>query len=213
MPQSKHPYVAVFDFDGTLTTSDSFLRFVTAACGGFGKLVFRVVAGLPCLAARACREPSRDGMKEALLKVALGGRTRADLEGHAERFAADILPRLERPALLERLKQHQRHGHRIILLSASLELYLRPWAAMRGIEEILATRLEYDSQSRFTGRLEGKNCRGAEKLRRLEAHLGDLSAYAMISYGDAPSDKHVFRRSVEAYFVSPDSTLRKFTNE
>lgn len=204
--------IVVFDFDGTLTTRDSLLPFLLLATGGPLPFLARLLRALPTSLPRALATPTRDNLKELILAATLRGTPLPRLQSLANHFAAHTLPRLHRPPLLERLRHHQTQSHRILLLSASPELYLRPWAAAHAIHEVLATRLQFDPSGIFTGRLDGPNCRGPEKLRRLQAHLAPtpLHQLHLIAYGDAPSDRFVMQAAREPYLVTPDSQIRPF---
>ncbi len=106
------------------------------------------------------------------------------------RLGAALVRRLVRPAALSRVRWHQSQGHRIVLVSASLELLVEPWARTVGIHDVLATRLEV-RDGRLTGRLHGRNCFGEEKVERLRALLGDLAGVDLYAYGDGRGDREL----------------------
>jgi HAD superfamily phosphoserine phosphatase-like hydrolase len=76
-------------------------------------------------------------------------------------------------------------------VSASIDLYLRPWAERYGFEEILASTLEVDSKGNVTGKLKGKNCCGVEKTKRLTNYLGPKETYQLYAYGDSLGDQEL----------------------
>jgi phosphatidylglycerophosphatase C len=112
------------------------------------------------------------------------------LRDSATAWATVELPRLVRPAALARLRWHQSQGHRVVVATASLELLVAPWARTVGVGDVLATRLEV-REGRVTGRLDGGNCRGAAKVERLRALLGDLDAFELYAYGDSRGDREL----------------------
>ena len=79
---------------------------------------------------------------------------------------------------------------------------MTPGPKRKSVEKI-ATRLETDSGT-FTGRLDGRNCRGAEKVERLRAHLGDLGGYSIHAYGDSPSDRVLLERAEFGHYRAFD---------
>ena len=192
LPIYSNLVVAVFDFDGTLTVADSLLPFLREVAGRWRFWIGMVLLS-PVFAAGGLGLMRRERLKEKLLREFLRGRTRMELEPVIARFIERRLQDLLNPRAMERLRQHQAQQHRIILLSASPELYLQPWAAKAGIAEVIATRLETISGT-FTGRFDRLNCRGPEKVERLRAHLGDLSGYSIHAYGDSPSDRVLLER-------------------
>jgi 4-hydroxybenzoate polyprenyltransferase len=125
---------------------------------------------------------------------------RAELERLATAFARDRLPRMMRPEALERLAWHRAQGHRCVLLSASPTVYVAPWARAAGFDEVIATELGYDARGCATGGFDGANCRGEEKVRRLQALLGDLGRYKLHGYGDSPGDRPFLALCAEAHY-------------
>jgi HAD superfamily hydrolase (TIGR01490 family) len=191
--------LAVFDLDGTLTRRDTLLPFLLFVRGRLG-FAARLPLALPVLAAMALRLLSRDRAKELVLRIFLRGLPRAELEERARAFAAERMPGMMRPQGAEKLAWHLARGHRCALASASPALYVELWARAAGFDDVLATELEFDADGRATGRIEGANCRGAEKLRRLEELYGNLQRFVVHGYGDSPDDRHFLARCAEASY-------------
>ncbi len=97
------------------------------------------------------------------------------------------LPRLINPTALQCLIRHKQEGHRIIIISASLEDYVGMWGNSIGVNDIACTNLVRLS-GRITGRILGYNCYGIEKLARLINILGPLDKYELYVYGDSEGD-------------------------
>ena len=92
-----------------------------------------------------------------------------------------------RPRGLERVRWHQECGHRVVVVTASFRYWIEPWCAARGIE-LIATKLQ-EQQGVLTGRFDGINCNGAEKVRRVRAAY-DLGVYSRIwAYGNSRGDR------------------------
>jgi phosphatidylglycerophosphatase C len=185
-PPTTRPIVAAFDVDGTLTTTDCVVPFLRRAAGG--KLVLAVLRR-PIMLVRALVRRDRDRLKE-LACSALSGRDAAELDRLGEEFASEfVAPRL-RPDTTARLRRHQELGHTVILASASLEQYLRPLAGQLDVDAVVCTRLEVDGGGLVTGRLDGANCRAAEKARRVHEWLASagLADAELWAYGDSSGD-------------------------
>ena len=103
---------------------------------------------------------------------------------------------------MQRLAWHRQQGHRCVVISASLELYLRPWASTVGFDEVLGSRLEVLDNGRTSGKLLGENCFGPEKMRRLEALLGPREGYTLYAYGDSRGDKELLSAADYAFYKS-----------
>lgn len=177
--------VAAFDFDGTLIRGDSFIGFLTASCGRWSTACgalrsWRQLARLPLGGGR------RDVAKAALLARTVAGRPLAELEEDGRRHAGRLRARL-RDDVLARARWHRDQGHVVVVVSASLAVYLRPLCDELGFE-VVATELEVGDDGRATGRIRGANVRAEEKLRRLRAWLGDRRARVW-AYGDSEGDR------------------------
>ena len=178
--------VAVFDFDGTLTRGDTFVPFLQTAAGG-ARFAGALLRAAPTLTRFALGRVPNDEAKEVLMRLSLGGKPLERLRKVGERYAREVLPRRLRPAAVARLHWHQAQGHRCIVISASPELYITPWAEGAGCEAA-GTRLEVDAGGRVTGAIDGENCYGPEKVRRLLEMIGTREGHRIYAYGDSRGD-------------------------
>lgn len=193
--------VAAFDFDGTLTTRDSLLPFLTYSFG-YRRVIFGLLTLLPTFIRFKVGSLGRQQTKEAILTKFLRGLSHTAVQALAQAFALNKLDSLIEPAALEKLIWHQRSGNRCIIISASIETYLMPWAHRHGIADVVASRVEVDSKGVLTGRLAGNNCWGAEKVRRLHALLGDRASYTLYAYGDSRGDQELLNYADYPFFCS-----------
>jgi phosphatidylglycerophosphatase C len=193
------PVVAAFDFDGTLTRHDTLLPFLRYLLGD-AKVLRHALAISPTLAGYGLGLIPNGVAKERVFMQCLTGMQLDTLRQEGERFAMLVLPGLLRGESLQRLAWHRRQGHRCVVISASLDLYVRPWAQRAGFNDIIATHLEVGADGRISGRLSGENCFGAEKVRRLEALLGERERYTLYAYGDSRGDRELMSIADHAYF-------------
>jgi phosphatidylglycerophosphatase C len=102
-----------------------------------------------------------------------------------------------------RLRWHLELGHRVVLASASLEPYLLPLGRLLGVDGVVCTRLEQGPDGRLTGRLDGANCRGPEKERRVVEWLRehDLADATLWAYGDSRGDAELLARADHPVWV------------
>lgn len=187
------PEVAAFDFDGTLSTRDNFLPYLRIVAGT-RDLVRAMAAAAPALAA-ARRDPSqRDIAKAIVLRGTLAGRSDEYLRDLGARYARLVVARHLAPDTVARLEQHRADGHDVVLVSASLHVYLDPIAALLGVDAVLATALEVDADGRCTGEIAGANVRGVEKVRRLDEWLAGRDVLIR-AYGDSAGDDELLARA------------------
>ncbi|MCA9492032.1 MAG: HAD-IB family hydrolase, partial [Myxococcales bacterium] len=138
-----------------------------------------------------------DVAKVRLLSAVVGGMRRAELEEAARTFA-DRVEGWLRPGALERVRWHVEQGHDVLLVSASLDLWVGPWAERHGLR-LLSTRGRWEGEV-FTGQLETANCHGPEKVRRIR-EVVDPDAYeTRYGYGDSSGDAEMLAICDEVSF-------------
>ena len=185
--------VAAFDFDGTLSSRDNFVRYVKLVAGT-GDTLKAAVAAAPELAASRKDKAQRDVAKATVLRHTLRGRREDYLRDLGARFARLVVERHLNPEVVARLDAHRAAGHELVIVSASLTLYLDPAAALLGIPTVLATEMEVGPDGRLTGEMLGPNVRGPEKTHRLDAWLGTTPA-VVFAYGDSHGDTELLARA------------------
>lgn len=208
LTQSIMPDLAVFDLDGTLIRGDSFLPFVTGYARRFRRI--RPLISLPIwLGLYGARLLPDHRAKERVLISFFRGEPCEAVAGFAEEFSQRwILPRLHEP-VHSRLKWHLSSGHRVILLSASPNLYVEAVGAALGIGEVICTRVQ-GGPHRWNGRLDGPNCKGTEKLTRLYQYLGTEHWQGeTFAYGDSKSDLPILQWARHGYLVNRRGELKE----
>jgi HAD superfamily hydrolase (TIGR01490 family) len=191
--------VAAFDFDGTITYRDTLFAFLLHLAGPW-RLVLHSIPLLPVLTGYALKIIPNGAAKERVLSRFLSGMPEKRLQESAERFARANIPALVRKQALERLAWHRSQGHRCVVVSASIEDYVAPWASRAGFDDVIATRLQRDNDGRLTGCYDGKNCYGPEKVRRLRDLLGNVGQLELYAYGDSRGDRELLELADHAYF-------------
>ncbi len=178
--------MVAFDFDGTITKKDTLRLFLTRICSP-QRIVGTFLRHAPQVALALQGGKARDRAKALVCLDLLGGLTRE----HAERAAAEtarlVLRSWIRADTDARIRWHRAEGHRIIVVSASFEAYVKLVAADLGIDEVIATKWEVDARDVLTGRLDGMNVRGQAKVDLIADHLHGpcLLEYA---YGNSSGD-------------------------
>lgn len=190
--------VAFFDFDGTLTRRDTLLPFLRLI-SGTPKFAAKMAYLSPVLAAYAAKLMRNDVAKEIVLRHFLRGMQPDALHSYGRKFVDNVLPGLERPEGIERLRWHKAQGHTCVLVSASLDVYLEPWARNAGFDAWITSSLALDEAGRVSGRLEGANCFGEEKVRRIKAWLYKKDCVALYAYGDSSGDLPMLNLVDEGY--------------
>jgi phosphatidylglycerophosphatase C len=173
----------VFDVDGTLVAGDTLFPFLHEVAG-----TVRLGEALMAGALRQWSAPDRrTAVKRAVLQRVLGGRQVAAVDAVARDFVQDIVVHRMRADTLRRWRWHAGRGHRLVIASASLDVYLRHLGDRLGADAVICTRMNVVN-GWLTGRLSTPNCRGEEKARRVRDHLRSYPAGPIWVYGNGPAD-------------------------
>jgi phosphatidylglycerophosphatase C len=195
--------VAAFDFDGTIASGDAVVPFVSSVIGRVATV--RALAGVAPL----LRHRDRDLVKEKFTAAAFTGRSEDELREKGRSFARHLHVQRVRPTMLERIDWHRERGHRLIIVSASFDLYLQPLAQILGFHDVLSTKLEF-VDGRATGRLLGGNIRGNAKARALAELLDDMSV-DLWAYGNSVGDIPMLARADHAFWVTRSGEIRAWS--
>ena len=190
--------VAAFDFDGTLAERDTLLPFLAHAHGR------RNVAMALAAQFRTYRR-DKDAAKADLLRRLVTGDDPERLAALGHDYAVGLHHRL-RPEMAQRVRWHRSEGHRLVIVSASLGVYLRPLADVLGFDHVIGVELEVGDDGRYTGTMaRGVNVRGPEKARRLTAWLeeqGLTRAQCEVwAYGDSSGDDELLAMADHAQWL------------
>jgi len=189
--------VVAFDFDGTLTIRDSFTEFLRWRAGPAG-WALGLLKMAPAVAHYA-RDRDRGRIKAASVREFLGGMERQMLESEAERFAEVYWDRFMRPDALACWNAWGDKGAHRVIVTASPVTTVAPFAKRLGAENLLGTPLFFDADDKVSGAFAGPNCRGAEKVRRLQAVYGPGIRLAA-AYGDTSGDTEMLEIAEEKGF-------------
>ena len=194
--------LALFDFDGTITTREmfpDFMRFAVTprrlACGQV--LLAPLVAGY-----RLGVVPG-NAVRAAIVAFGFRGVAEQDIRRAGEAFASDIFAGALRANAMERIRWHQAQGDRVVVVSGSLEVYLSPWCEQHGLE-LLCSRLAA-TDGVLNGRYLGAQCVGKEKARQIRERYDPGEYAAVYAYGDTHEDDEMLAMADHRYFRWPQS--------
>lgn len=188
--------IALFDFDGTVTTRDSFVDFMKYSKGirvfllGFITLSpFAILYFLGMM-------PSQR-MKEFALTYFYKAMPVAIFNDWGRRYQENGVAKIIRVEALRKIDWHKKKGHDVVIVSASLEAWLLPWCQKNGIE-LIATKIE-EKNEKLTGKIFGKNCEGEEKVVRIKDKY-ELDEYERVyAYGNSKYDFPMLMLADERY--------------
>lgn len=197
MAEENNRILALFDFDGTITKHDTLLLFLKYYKGAWFFLKNMVIMS-PILVLYLLRIIPNWKAKQLILKRFLFGETITVFHQKCHSFVRDVLPADIRPSALKCIKNHQRSGAKVIVVTASPENWVNPWCAQIGLS-CIGTRLEVVN-GKLTGKLVGYNCYGQEKVRRI-SDVVELNQFHQIeAYGDSKGDRPMLKLATHPHY-------------
>jgi phosphatidylglycerophosphatase C len=189
---------AVFDFDGTITNKDSFADMIQSIFGRF--FFFRLTAlSFIQLILYVSGIWSNTQAKEYFFTKLFYGMGREEYQEKCRKYSLEKLPRIIRPDALKKIKWHKSKGHKLVLITASIEDWVSPWAEKNGFETVLATKAEIKN-GKVTGKFATENCYGVQKLRRFRQKYPDRKHYFIYAYGDSKGDRELLADADRAFY-------------
>ena len=180
--------LALFDFDGTITTDDSLIKFIRFVVGDT-KFVIGITVLSPMLTAYKLKFIPNYKAKQYMLSYFFKGMSEEKFLQVANEYSLNHIDTILRPKAMEKITWHKEQGHKIVIVSASIECWLKPWCDKHGLD-LIATKLEIQDGI-VTGRLSTKNCYGIEKANRIRDAY-NLDAFQTIyAYGDSRGDREL----------------------
>lgn len=189
--------IAFFDFDGTITSKDTLLEFIKFTKGK-SRFYWGMLICSPFLIAFKLKLITNQRAKERVLRFFYSGMHAEAFDAQGVSFVKERLPALIRSKAHKEIQLLQEKGIEVVVVSASPENWIKPWAKNQHIV-VLASKMEVRKEL-LTGKLQGNNCHGIEKIRRIEeAYL--LSDYHRIyAYGDSSGDKAMLARATIRFY-------------
>ncbi len=189
--------LVLFDFDGTLTRTDTFFEFIRFHHG-----TARFIAGFiflsPVLALFKVGLIKNGHAKQIVLRHFFSNTPAESFNRSCTAFATEIIPGLIRPAAQLALREETRKKSILVVVSASPENWVKPWCDLQQIQ-CIGTQLEV-VDSKITGNIKGQNCFGQEKVNRIKEKFS-LADFSMVAaYGDSSGDKQMLELAQEKHW-------------
>lgn len=189
--------LALFDFDGTLTTHETMPVFVRRSVSTPRLVIWQLLLAPLVLGYKLSIVPGTL-IRRAIVHAAYRGVPVATLEAAGAEFAQRYLPGALRPEAMQRLAWHQAQGHTVAVVSGGLDVYLAPWCAAHALT-LICSRLQHEN-GLFTGHYQAQQCVGAEKARRIREHYCLSSFGTIYAYGDTPEDQELLDLAIKRYY-------------
>ncbi|AOT08964.1 HAD family hydrolase [Pseudoalteromonas luteoviolacea] len=178
--------LALFDFDGTITTEDCYTKFLFFATPKTRLYVGYFIL-LPIIFLYKLGALPASKTRLILSKVAFWRRSESDVIYKARDYVEQVLPPLIRQNMLERIQWHQSQGHEIFVVSASLNPYLSLWCKQHNIH-LVCSELECIN-GKYTGSYIHGDCSGTNKVDLLKKQINVSNYEHIYAYGDTEEDR------------------------
>lgn len=206
--------IIVFDLDGTLTKRDTYLPFLL---GYLFRHPWRFIRTLHlpfAVLIHLLGLRSNSWLKQVFLKACMGDLSRKSLIPWVKNFTQSLLHSGLRAGAIKKLHQYKKDGATLVLVSASLDIYVEEIGYSLGFKHIICTQVKWDENDCLMGELLTENCYGHEKVRRIIKWLREnQQEHVDIAYTDHHSDLPLLQWANVGVAVNPTEKLRLVSQE
>jgi HAD superfamily hydrolase (TIGR01490 family) len=199
--------IAIFDLDGTITRRDTlmpYLRGWRRRHPGHGRPWQIVIAFWNYVR----RGRDRGRLKSELIRTLMAGAASADVEDWSREFVAGLGDDMICPTAVAAIESHRRAGDLLVLLSASVNLYVPRIGARLGFDETICTGVAWH-EGRLIGSLTTANRRADEKRRCIEGLRTRFPGLAIAAYANSISDLEHLRAVERPLLVNAGFRARR----
>ena len=190
-----------FDFDGTLTTSDTLLEFIKYAKGRSRFLMVFLMYS-PLLVLMKLHLYPNWKAKQQIFAHLFAGMHIEKFDALCRGFAEES-QHLLRPKGITLMHEALVAGAQVFIVSASIDNWVRPFFDIRNLKgvQVLGTQIEVED-GKLTGRFKSNNCYGKEKVHRIAEALKSFerSEYEIEAFGDSRGDKEMLAFADKGHF-------------
>ncbi len=190
-----------FDFDGTLTTSDTLLEFIKYAKGR-GRFLMVFLMYSPLLVMMKLHLYPNWKAKQQIFAHLFAGMCIEKFDALCRGFAEEN-QHLLRPKGITLVHEALVAGAQVFIVSASIDNWVRPFFDIRNLKgvQVLGTQIEVED-GKLTGNFKSNNCYGKEKVHRIAEALKSFerSEYEIEAFGDSRGDKEMLAFADKGHF-------------
>ncbi len=192
--------IAAFDFDGTIINRDSMWGFMKKTHHPFS-IIINLILAFPFLLLYKLKLLSNGKAKQLLFSRFYRNWPVDKFNTICMSFQSFVKQSI-RPEVYQYLRDHLNAGHKVIIVSASAENWIIPWAKEEGVDAVLATQLEVNTEGKLTGQFSSPNCYGKEKVKRILEKYPERDCYKLIAYGDSKGDFEMLQMADESHYLN-----------
>lgn len=183
--------LVLFDFDGTLTKKDSLLQFLFYFSSK-PKVLTNILFSSPILILGFMGLYDNGKIKEKLLSNVFEGIKNNEINQRIESFLATLEFKKE---VLRKLQEHVQANDEVVIVSASLDIWLKPFAKKNNVE-LLCTEWDFEHNCFAT-----PNCNKKEKSNRILQKYNLDNFSKVIAYGNSKGDQEMMKLANQKFWV------------
>ena len=211
---------ALFDVDGTLTSGGSVWRpLLRSPDVSPAKKAWLYATAMPHYLLSKGRMASQAGFRDRWVRLMawlMAGWSVEAVEEICQEVASTQLAPNLRLDVVDILKQHQQHGHYVVLVSTMFEGIVQEIARLLGADVGLGSRVAVQD-GRCLGRVEDMTCSGERKVQFVREHLAQrperISLAECAAYADSRADFPLLASVGYPVAVYPDSAMRAYAEK
>ncbi|GIP19268.1 phosphoserine phosphatase [Paenibacillus montaniterrae] len=198
----KSTKLAIFDIDKTIIRNDSMFQFVRYTTRRYPGLTW----WLPVIAAHTLLFKAGFMSVERVKRSYFKG-IECMSEQDLEHFYNSRLQTAVFAEAITEMEKRKQEGYHVLLVTASPHAYMKYFATLPYVDDVIGTELvRHANGNGYTCKIEGMNCKGEEKVRRIQAYLQERSMVIdfdqSCAYSDSLSDLPVMMLVAQRYFIN-----------
>jgi len=207
-PREPSPRLVFFDLDGTISRRDTLFGYVAGFARRHPARVPKFLAVLPALVGYALGIHDRGYLKGALLHAVMGGALRDEIQAWTDEYVPKLIAQNVFEDALGAIRKHRDAGDHLVLMTATVDLYVPELARALGFDAYLCSRVSW-REDRLEGWLASPNMRDEEKASALRRTVAKFPGRRLIGYGNSAPDLPHLKLVDHAVLINAGKSLRK----
>ncbi|WP_142414776.1 HAD-IB family hydrolase [Hathewaya massiliensis] len=196
--------LAIFDVDFTLTSKETLVQFYKFMIKKNPKFIVYIPRAIFSGLTYILKINDEKRTKEIFIRF-IRGIKEEDMEATVKEFYNEVLSKIIYSDSINMIKKLKKEGCKIILISASPEFYLNSLYNIKEVDKIIGSTIRA-KEGIYENRMEGENCKGEEKIKRLMAYLKENNIEVDFKnsymFSDSLSDLPLFNLVGNPYLIN-----------
>lgn len=196
--------LAIFDIDYTITRKETLMEFFKYLVSKDIKNIKFLPRALYSGVMYGVKVYDEKRVKECFLKF-IENIDEAELAKLTKSFYDEKISKILYKDAVDMIKKLKKEGYMVVLISASPEFYVKEFYAIKEVDLIIGTKFTFEG-GKFIRKMDGNNCKGEEKVRRLNKVLKEKNIKVDFKnsymFSDSLSDKPLLDLVGNPYLIN-----------